>query len=175
MATVTVKIEGTELELEEKDCASDKKLRDALVPFYPAVANAKIERKTEKGKTTITVTKQAGNKGGRRYYAPGMRFSLHGLTHRVTKVDPRGGIALMTLDQHRHEHFFRIEDIAGAIDAPPPPVRSKLDVISRAREFNFEARYSGRDKKWHFAAFNHRFVMSLDALKDSLKMSGVRV
>lgn len=173
---VTVKIEGSELEIPESTCKTDSGLRQALTPFYPGAANSTVERKTTNGKTIITVTKKAGNKGGRRYYVPGMRFCLHGLVdHLVTTVDPRGGIALMTVDEHGREHFFRIEDLADATEAPSPPVHSKPDVIKRAREFKFEARYSGRDKKWYFAPYNHLFAMSLDALRSDLKASGVSV
>lgn len=58
-----VKIEGSELELDDSICKSDKSLKDALSPYYPAVSNADIKRETKGGRTVITVTKRAGSKG----------------------------------------------------------------------------------------------------------------
>lgn len=58
-----VKIEGTELELDDAICKTDKSLKDALCPYYPAVANADIKRETKGDHTVITVTKRAGSKG----------------------------------------------------------------------------------------------------------------
>jgi hypothetical protein len=58
----TVKIDGAELELPDDVCETDKKLRDALVQFYPGAANSDVKR-DEKART-ITVTKRAGSKGG---------------------------------------------------------------------------------------------------------------
>ena len=59
----TVKIEGNTLTLDDAICKSDKSLRDALLPFYPAVANAKIKREKKGEDLVITITKQAGDKG----------------------------------------------------------------------------------------------------------------
>jgi hypothetical protein len=61
MATVVV--EGIRLTLDDAICKTDKSLKDALTPHFPAVANAEIKRKTEGENTTITVTKKAGTKG----------------------------------------------------------------------------------------------------------------
>jgi hypothetical protein len=63
MATAVVKIEGSELELDETICKSDKTLKEALSPYYPAVSNADIKREEKNGQTVITVTKRAGSKG----------------------------------------------------------------------------------------------------------------
>lgn len=60
-----VKVEGTELELDDSICKTDKSLKDALLPFYPAVANADVKREQKGDKTVITVTKRAGSKGAR--------------------------------------------------------------------------------------------------------------
>lgn len=60
-----VRVEGTTLTLDASVCATNKSLIDALVPFYPAVANAEIKRDSKTG--DITVTKKAGKKGS---YAP---------------------------------------------------------------------------------------------------------
>lgn len=57
----TVKIDQQELTLPDDVCTTDKKLRDALVQFYPGAANSDVKR-DEKSRT-ITVTKRAGSKG----------------------------------------------------------------------------------------------------------------
>ena len=59
----TVKVEGNSLELPDEICKTNKSLTDALLPFYPAVANADIKRETKGENTVITVTKKAGTKG----------------------------------------------------------------------------------------------------------------
>lgn len=58
-----VKIEGSDLDLDDSICKTDKGLKDALAPFYPAVANADIKRETKGEQMVITVTKRAGSKG----------------------------------------------------------------------------------------------------------------
>lgn len=58
-----VKVEGNTLDLPEEICKSNKSLTDALLPFYPAVANADIKREGKGEDTVITVTKKAGTKG----------------------------------------------------------------------------------------------------------------
>lgn len=59
----TVKIEGNTLTLDDAICKTNESLKAALLPYFPAVANAEIKRKTEGETTTITVTKKAGTKG----------------------------------------------------------------------------------------------------------------
>jgi hypothetical protein len=58
-----VKIEGNTLDLPDDVCKTNKGLTDALLPFYPAAANADIKRETKGEETVITVTKKAGTKG----------------------------------------------------------------------------------------------------------------
>lgn len=58
-----VLVEGNEIDLPDDICKADESLKNALLPFYPAVSNASIKRKTEGGVLTITVTKKAGSKG----------------------------------------------------------------------------------------------------------------
>jgi hypothetical protein len=60
----TVKIDGSEMELPDEICKTDKSLKDALTPFYPGAANSDVKRETKDGHTVITVTKRAGSKGG---------------------------------------------------------------------------------------------------------------
>jgi len=59
----TIKIDGKTLTLDDAICKTDKSLRDALVTFFPAVANAKIKREKKPQGLVITITKQAGDKG----------------------------------------------------------------------------------------------------------------
>lgn len=60
----TVKVEGTSLEMPDEICRTNKSLTDALITFYPGVANAEFKRETKGDETIITVTKKAGTKGG---------------------------------------------------------------------------------------------------------------
>ncbi|MGI8655431.1 MAG: hypothetical protein ACR2LC_09455 [Pyrinomonadaceae bacterium] len=55
----TIKIEGTEIPMEDDMCKDDETLKAALAPFYPAVTNADIKRAGQ----VITITKRAGSKG----------------------------------------------------------------------------------------------------------------
>lgn len=66
MSTV-VKIEGQTVPIEDEIGKTNKGVIDALLPYYPAIANADIKREEKEGKTIITVTKKAGEKGN---YAP---------------------------------------------------------------------------------------------------------
>jgi hypothetical protein len=59
--TIPVEFEGQTYDIPSYIAENDKLLRNLLVPFAPAVANAKIER-GEKGKP-IKIIKQAGTKG----------------------------------------------------------------------------------------------------------------
>jgi len=59
----TVKVEGTSLEMPDEICKTDKGLTDALIQFYPGVANADFKREKNGDQTVITVTKKAGTKG----------------------------------------------------------------------------------------------------------------
>jgi hypothetical protein len=59
--TIPVVFEGQTYDLPQSIAADDEKLRALLVPFAPAIANAKIER-GEEGEP-IKIIKQAGTKG----------------------------------------------------------------------------------------------------------------
>jgi hypothetical protein len=61
VALTKVIFEGQEYDLPKEIAADDKLLRDLLVPFAPAVANAKIER--GKPGEPVKIVKQAGTKG----------------------------------------------------------------------------------------------------------------
>ena len=58
-----VSIEGQSIELPEEVATSDDKVKQALSPYYPGAATAKITRAVKDDITTVTVIKQAGTKG----------------------------------------------------------------------------------------------------------------
>lgn len=58
-----VKLEGQDIPLTDEVAATDDRVRAALAPFYPDVANAEIQRKQEGEQTIITIVKRAGPKG----------------------------------------------------------------------------------------------------------------
>ena len=58
-----ISIEGQNIELPEEVGADDHKVKQALAPFFPGAATAKITRATKDDVTTVTVIKQAGTKG----------------------------------------------------------------------------------------------------------------
>jgi hypothetical protein len=58
-----VKVEGKTLELPEDVCRTNQEVINALVTFYPGVANADIKREGKGDDMVITVTKKAGKKG----------------------------------------------------------------------------------------------------------------
>ena len=59
----TVKVEGTTLNLPDEVCRTNQGVIDALVTFYPGVANADIKREGKGDDMVIKVTKKAGDKG----------------------------------------------------------------------------------------------------------------
>ena len=59
-----IKIDGTEMPLDDEIAKDDETLKKALSPFYPGAANSDIKRTTENGQMVVTVVKRAGSKGG---------------------------------------------------------------------------------------------------------------
>jgi hypothetical protein len=59
-----IKIDGSELPLDDAIASDDAMLKQALTPYYPGVANSDIKRTTENGQMIVTVVKRAGSKGG---------------------------------------------------------------------------------------------------------------
>jgi len=49
--------------MDDSICRENKSLIAALVPFYPAAANAEIKREEKDGTMIVKVTKKAGTKG----------------------------------------------------------------------------------------------------------------
>ena len=63
-----ISIEGQSIELPEEVASSDETEKQALAPFFPGAATAKINRSVKDDVTTITVIKQAGTKGSDSFF-----------------------------------------------------------------------------------------------------------
>jgi hypothetical protein len=63
MALVKITTDGSEFQLSDEIAGNNEKLREALSPFYPELANAEIERELVDGTWIVKVTKRAGTKG----------------------------------------------------------------------------------------------------------------
>jgi hypothetical protein len=63
MALIKISTDGTEFELKDDIARDDQRLREALTPFYPEMANAEITRSELDGKLIVTMAKRAGTKG----------------------------------------------------------------------------------------------------------------
>lgn len=58
-----LKLEGQEIELDERMAENDKALLEFVATFSPELANATITRRKESDQTIVTLTKRAGSKG----------------------------------------------------------------------------------------------------------------
>ncbi|MCE1255591.1 MAG: hypothetical protein LWX83_18830 [Anaerolineae bacterium] len=58
-----INIEGQNIEMPEEVASKDETVKQALAPFFPGAANAKITRSVSGDTTTVTVIKIAGTKG----------------------------------------------------------------------------------------------------------------
>lgn len=119
----TVKIDGQELELPDDVCSTDKRLRDALVQFYPGAANSDVKR-DEKART-ITVTKRAGQKGACDRVAAALDRAPETFTPALV-LDvlgaPRSKAALEAAVRESFEDESAVTRIVAALDdAPPSP------------------------------------------------------
>ncbi|MGE0127570.1 MAG: hypothetical protein AB7U82_05785 [Blastocatellales bacterium] len=63
MALIKISTDGTEFELKDDIARDDQRLREALTPFYPEMANAEITRSEQDGRLVVTMAKRAGTKG----------------------------------------------------------------------------------------------------------------
>ena len=63
MALIKISTDGTEFELKDDVARDDQRLREALTPFYPEMANAEITRSEQDGRLIVTMAKRAGTKG----------------------------------------------------------------------------------------------------------------
>ena len=63
MALIKISTDGTEFEVKDDIARDDQRLREALTPFYPEMANAEITRAEQDGKLIVTMAKRAGTKG----------------------------------------------------------------------------------------------------------------
>ncbi len=63
MATIKLSDNGQTFTLPDEIAGDDERLRNALKPFYPEMANAEIRRETKDDGLIVTVVKRAGPKG----------------------------------------------------------------------------------------------------------------
>jgi hypothetical protein len=63
MALIKITTDGSEFEVADEIARDDQRLREALTPFYPELANAEITRSEQEGKLIVTMVKRAGTKG----------------------------------------------------------------------------------------------------------------
>lgn len=56
-------LEGQEIVLPEEHCQTDETIKHVLMPFYPAIAGAAIQRQIENGEEVIRIAKAVGTKG----------------------------------------------------------------------------------------------------------------
>jgi hypothetical protein len=63
MALIKISTDGTEFEVKDDIARDDQRLREALTPFYPEMANAEITRSEQDGRLIVTMAKRAGTKG----------------------------------------------------------------------------------------------------------------
>lgn len=63
MAIYNIVCEGQTISVPEEIGKFDDKVKQALAPFYPEVANALITRAEKDGVVTVSVVKKAGSKG----------------------------------------------------------------------------------------------------------------
>lgn len=72
MALVKFSGDGQQIPIPDDVASTDQRLKEALAPFYPEMANAIIRRETDsQGQLVITMTKQAGTKGSGQAQAEG--------------------------------------------------------------------------------------------------------
>ena len=63
MALIKISTDGVEFDVKDDIARDDQRLREALTPFYPEMANAEITRSEQDGKLIVTMAKRAGTKG----------------------------------------------------------------------------------------------------------------
>ncbi len=63
MALIKISTDGVEFEVKDDIARDDQRLREALTPFYPEMANAEITRSEQDGRLIVTMAKRAGTKG----------------------------------------------------------------------------------------------------------------
>jgi hypothetical protein len=63
MALIRISTDGREFEVGDEIACDDQRLREALTPFYPEMANAEITRTEKDGKLIVEMSKRAGTKG----------------------------------------------------------------------------------------------------------------
>jgi hypothetical protein len=108
---IIVIFENQQYPIPKEIAADDKKLRDLLVPFAPAVANAKIER--GKPGEPIKIIKQAGTKGSTSLEiliaSPETINKAIALARRVRHLELSGGVTIEQMDSLSEEIEIAIE------------------------------------------------------------------
>lgn len=85
--TYKVSVEGQEITLPAEIAVNDEKVKQALAPYYPGAATAKIERTEKDGVVTVKVIKQAGPKGAGPQVGGSILDALAGCEEKVNPVD----------------------------------------------------------------------------------------
>lgn len=103
-----VSIEGQKIPLPAELASDDKKILDALVPFFPGITNGKIMRgEPIDGLVTITIIKQAGTKGASRSSDGTVGGALQKL--RKAKSEKNPVVALM---EQMEDRSVKLHDLA---------------------------------------------------------------
>jgi hypothetical protein len=136
MALVKITTEGSEFQLSDEIAGNNEKLREALSPFYPELANAEIERELVDGTWIVKVTKRAGTKGSGS--SPVLRVLMAAREEinpalvwqeKLKQIEEKGGLRL--------EKLLRLQpQIQQAVDegtAQIKEVNSSLSLIKRGK------------------------------------------
>jgi hypothetical protein len=101
MALIKITTDGREFELNDDIAGNNEKLREALSPFYPELANADIDRELVDGVWIVKVTKRAGTKGAGNSTvifalaaAPEEINPALVLQHRIMQIEAHGKLSL---------------------------------------------------------------------------------
>lgn len=120
--TIPVIFEGQTYDIPEEIAIDEKKLRDLLVPFAPAIANAKISR-GEAGEP-IKIIKQAGTKGSQ---------VLSALIEEPEYINPTVVLAfqIQNLELERRVNFNEMSSIADRIERVVTEGRAEVESYNQ--------------------------------------------
>lgn len=137
MTTYQVSIEGQTIQLPAGIGEKDEDVKRAMAPFFPEVANAMLQRKTEGETVTITVVKRAGSKGlaplAKLQAAPGGKNPAIALYEEIQALGPQADIlGLLAMEpridtalrdgQHQRDQMNDAAKRLSAAVAQPAPV-----------------------------------------------------
>lgn len=118
-----VKVEGANVDLPDEVCRTNKGVIDALLPFYPGVANAEIKRDKKSGE--ITVSKKAGKKGSYQPVVTALDRAPETLSRLLTIDATKKPISAKQLDEAILESIDEEVEIARVLslldEADPEP------------------------------------------------------